>query len=127
MNNKVISVRVNVFNKKYVQQLFNCPIPIRHARTMLFIKYLCDRFKIEQVIVCISLEPGISCYYNNIIYIYDSCKLNDADYFDILIKCFMKHYDKNYLKLKTLISDEYYYKRVQNLKSKLIDGTGVCS
>lgn len=120
MNNCVVSVRINNFDCRYVELVLKVASYQRVRYAQKLIDYLCGRFKIDTAKVNVSNIDGISCYSDNNIYIYNNFDIGSFEFFDILIKYFVKHYDRKFLKLNYNTFDNYFYKRVENLKTKLL-------
>lgn len=141
-SNKVESVSLNRFSKKWGNSVLelgdNSSYKVRRCESQNLIDYLCDKFKIQRVGVAIydikrpcKRNGQIHGTYTRIgsgsckIVVYNrTAKRGDIisikEYFDTLIHEFIHHYDYEVLKLNKSSHTSGFYKRISDLKNKLI-------
>ena len=136
-SNKHETVRLSRFSKKYGQMILNSTEDEkdRQERSQALTDYLCERFGIAPVKVMVTTlkRPsrgrgqvyGFYTPSNHKITIYNTtartCKPTAIKtFFDTLIHEFMHHYDYQVLKLEDSFHTTGFYKRIDDLKNKLI-------
>ena len=137
ISNKIENVRLNSFKSVYSESLLNSGDDIvkRQKRAENLLNYLCNKFKIADVLLCVTNKPRPrkgntmqinGCYVvgRDFIIIYNTtAKTNKTvsikSFYDTLLHEFMHHYDYKVLGLTDSLHTKGFYKRITDLKNKL--------
>lgn len=138
ISNGTTNVRLNSFRASYSHSLFKCgeTITNRQRTAQKLLNYLCDKFKINNVTLIVTVKPRPSkgrgevygTYYplqKNIVIYNNTAKLHKPisikSFYDTLLHEFIHHYDYEVLKLNESPHTTGFYKRITDLKNKLGD------
>lgn len=136
ISNKIENVRLNSFKSDYSESLLNSSenIAIRQKRAETLLKYLCGKFKINNVTLLVTnkLRPckgigQIGGWYvvneKKIIIYNTTAKTNKTisikSFYDTLLHEFIHHYDYEVIGLTDSLHTTGFYKRITDLKNKL--------
>lgn len=136
ISNKIENVRLNSFKSVYSESLLNSSenIAIRQKRAESLLKYLCGKFKINNVTLRVTNRPRpqksrgqIGGWYvvneKKIIIYNTTAKTNKTisikSFYDTLLHEFIHHYDYEVLGLTDSLHTTGFYKRITDLKNKL--------
>lgn len=136
ISNKVENVRLNSFKSVYAESLLNSgdDISKRQKRAETLLKYLCDKFKINNVTLMVTNRPRpqrgrgqIGGWYvvneKKIIIYNTTAKTNKTisikTFYDTLLHEFIHHYDYEVIGLTDSLHTTGFYKRITDLKNKL--------
>jgi len=137
ISNKITHVRLNSFKALYSNNLLKCGETSnerqRQAQTLL--NYLCEKFKIRYVSLCVTDKPrpiksnkaqtyGKYCVQSEKIIIYNTTAktkktISIKSFYDTLLHEFIHHYDFAELKLTDSLHTKGFYMRISDLKNKL--------
>lgn len=141
-SNSIESVEYNKMNKAYSKPILNDPTGDYKKREKYaneLVSYLCKKYSIPfcKVVVKNQTKPTRQTtsykittggYYttasmNIVIYNLTAARkqiISNKSFFDTLLHEFMHHYDHTYIKLIDSIHTTGFYKRISDLKNKLI-------
>jgi len=148
-SNKIVSVALNSFDKKYFANLLKCSEDIkeRHKEAQKLLDYLCKKFGIVNVPLIVTDKPQPhstdkfsnrlvrktqGCYkYKSItrtpisITIWNKTAVRQQPisikvFAETLLHEFIHHYDICYLKLDVSLHTSGFYKRISDLNDKLV-------
>jgi len=138
-SNKITKVALNSFSKKEFEKLLRDKNRQEDAQKL--VDYLCKKFKIRSCVVKVvnKPQPHTTGYDGNlkrkvcgtyttgieVITMYNLTAMQNKEvaiktFADTLLHEFIHHYDMEYLKLGASIHTAGFYKRISDLKSKLI-------
>lgn len=137
-SNEIEEVKFTSFRKEYASKVLKCGASAtdRQRASQNLLNYLCDKYKIGRVKLTVTTRPRkqigrntqLYGYYRPIIKticIYNTTAKTDKavgikTFFDTLIHEFIHHYDFEYLKFSASPHTSGFYKRISDLKTKLI-------
>lgn len=137
-SNAIGEVKFNSFRKDFAEKVLKCGTSAtdRQKASQALLNYLCDKYKIARVRLTVTIRPRkqigkntqLYGYYRpivNTICIYNTTAKTDKavsikTFFDTLIHEFIHHYDFAYLKFSASPHTKGFYKRISDLKAKLI-------
>ena len=138
-SNKITTVALNSFSKKEFANLLKDKNRQEDAQAL--VDYLCKKFKIKKCVVKVTNKPqphstgydgnlkrktlGTYTLGTDVITMYNLTAIKNKEvaintFADTLLHEFIHHYDMEYLKLGASIHTAGFYKRISDLKSKLI-------
>ncbi len=136
ISNKIENVRLNSFKSVYSESLLNSSesIAIRQKRAESLLKYLCTKFKINNITLLVTNKPrpckgkcqihGTYWSVTRAITIYNTTAKTNKPisikaFYDTLLHEFMHHYDYEVIGLTNSLHTSGFYKRINDLKNKL--------
>ena len=142
-SNKIEAVTLNKFDKSYMTKLLNASDleMDRQKKSQALLDYLCDKFKMPKCRVTVTKVPQphatnqrgslkskeyghyVPLTYEIVVYNVTAVrqqKVAIKTFMDTLLHEFIHHYDMTYLKLGKSPHTAGFYKRISDLKAKLV-------
>ena len=136
ISNSIENIHLNSFKSVYSESLLNSGDDIvkRQKRAEILLRYLCVKFKINDVTLCVTNKPrprkgrmqinGLYVVNKEHIIIYNTTSktnktISIKTFYDTLLHEFIHHYDYKVLGLTDSLHTKGFYKRITDLKNKL--------